>query len=469
MGNSPFMEPGPLNEARALIVKGDLDAAIQKLSIFLNGEFFHDEALFMLGGCMISKGMNGLAAVLTSAAVDARAAQNKPFPEALLNLGVAYKNEHRNEVAARIYADALKHETLPRERAKIMTNISGLYVNEGDPEKAIEWCDKAIAEDPKAYGARVNRGLACLELGRWREGWEGWQYTFLTGDRQHRNYDELPRWDETPGRHVICWGDQGIGDELYYACCLKDLARTCRKVTLDCHPRLPELFRRSFPELEVHGTRKDLSELDWLKDCQAEAQICMADLPTFFRNSADEWGDGAPYLKANLPGFCAGLDLRKPRIGISWTGGTKRTRTDLRSLPIEALEPILRARPDAQWFSLQYTPDAARQVCELEERTGVRISHYPGWVECFDYDRTASFVASLDLVITVCTTVHHLAGALGIPVWTLVPSRPSWRYQLRGETLPWYASAKLFRQTEDGDWSGPINQVATELADFGGK
>ena len=155
------------------------------------------------------------------------------------------------------------------------------------------------------------------------------------------------------------------------------------------------------------------------------------------------------------------------RIGVSWTGGTKKTRSELRSLPVSALEPILRARPDAQWFSLQYTPNAAREVCELEEKTGIRISHYPGWVECFDYDFTASFVASLDLVITVTTAAHDLAGGLGVPNWVLVPYRTSWRFQpFGGERLPWYDSTRLFRQTRDGIWDDPINEIAGRLADL---
>ncbi len=460
------MVPTLLDQAKACVLKGEVDEAIRKCGEYLNGDFFHDEALFMLGGCFMAGGMNGLAAVCTTAAIEARAAQNKTFPEALMNLGGIYKSEHRNDMAATIWAEALKQETIPRERSKIMTNIAGLYVNEGQPETAIEWCDKAIKEDPKNFGAKVNRGMACLELGRWREGWEGWKNTYATGDRRRRYYgDTIPEWNGQMGKSVIVYGDQGVGDELYYASMLAEMGRLCRKVTLDCHPRLTNLFARSFPDFDVHGTRKDLTELPWLRDCDAEAAIGMADLPCLLRNTADEWGEGKAYLKpdretvAGLPGG----GLSPTRIGLSWTGGTKRTRTDLRSLPIEALEPILRARPDAQWFSLQYTPDAARQVCELEERTGIRIAHYPGWVECFDYDRTASFVSSLDLVITVCTTVHHLAGSLGVPVWTLVPSRPSWRYQVKGERLPWYASARLFRQENDGDWSGPIGWVAKEL------
>jgi tetratricopeptide (TPR) repeat protein len=476
------MFPSLLEEAQALVVKGAVDEAIQKLGLFLNGEFYHDEALFMLGGCLLAKGMNGLGAVITSAAVDARATKGRSFPEALMNLGAAYKAEHRNQTAEQIWIDALRHETLPRERAKILTNIAGLYVNEGQPETAIEWCDRALKEDPANHGAHCNRGMACLELGRWKEGWEGWRHTSGSGDRQQRRYRDIPVWDGTPGLHVIAWGDQGIGDEIFYAHCLRDLARVCRKVTLDCHPRQPALFRRSFPEFAVHGTRKHLTELDWLHDCDADAAVALADLPGFFRNSDDDWGDGAAYLKAcsdqkhdwKLQHIIAEPVLnRRLRIGLSWTGGSKRTRQDLRSLALEQLEPIVRARPDAQWFSLQYTPEAARQVCELEERTGVRIAHYPGWVECHDYDRTASFVGSLDLVITVCTTAHHLAGALGVPCWTLVPSRPSWRYgakdwhrkpgQGKWDRSPWYGSVRLYRQQRDGVWDESIAQIARDL------
>lgn len=463
-----------LDEAKTRIMRGELDPAIQGLSEFLNHDFYHAEALFMLGGALMSKGMNGLGAVLTSAAIDARAARNGKFPEAMLNLGAAYKLEGDRDTAEKIWLDALRQETLPRERAKIMTNIAGLYLvrGHGAPERAVDWCDRALQEDPKCFAAMANRGLGSLEMCRWQEGWAGWLQTYAAGDRNRRAYGDIPVWDGTPGKHVVCWGDQGVGDEIFYAECLRDLERICRKVTLDCHPRLPALFARSFPEMTVHGTRKDLSELDWLSKCDADAAVALADLPAFFRNDG-EW-TGQPYLKAapDWPLVRNLIETRPEyvsrRIGLSWTGGSKQTYQTLRSINIDKLEPILRARPDAQWFSLQYTPDAARQVCELEERTGIRISHYPGWVECYDYDRTASFVGSLDLVITVGTTIHHLAGALGVPTWTLVPVRASWRYAVGFKTdrVPWYGSARLYRQERDGDWSAPIERVAADLAEI---
>jgi tetratricopeptide (TPR) repeat protein len=453
----------PIDVARATFFKGDVDGAILQLTGCLNGDFFHDEALFLLTGCMMSKGKHGLAAVLASAAIDSRENKGKHFPEAMAALGGAYKMAGQRETAERIWLDALQFETLPKERSKLLHNISGLYINEGSPAIALRYCAEALKEDPGNIDSWVHRGMASLELGLWRDGWHGLGQSYRSGAATRRTYRDLPEWDGSPGKALIVYGDQGVGDEIFFAECMRDLIRVSRKVTLDCHPRLVSLFARSFPEITVHGTRKNLlGGLEWVDECDAEAVICLAQLPGFFRNYG-EW-TGGPYLKAGFQGDAEPLgaivDPRHPRIGLSWTGGTKNTHQAYRSLAIEQLEPIVRARPDAQWFSLQYTPNAAREVCELEERTGIRISHFPGWVECFDYDRTASFVASLDLVITVCTTAHHLAGALGVPVWTLTPSRPNWRYQLSGDRLPWYGSARMFRQEEDGDWSTPIAQIA---------
>lgn len=454
-----------LDEAKILIVRQDYASAIPKLCEVLNGDFYDPEALFMLGACFAAQGMSGASVHFTNASIQARAQRDKqPFPDAMVNLGGAYKAENQREMAERCWLEALRFETNKNKRAKLFSNLSTLYLHEGCPEKAIEYANRAIAEDPSFPNGHANYGMACLEMARWKEGWAGWKFTHVTGDRPKRTYAGIPDWDGSPGKTVIVSGDQGIGDEIFFASALPDMQRVCKKVIFDCHPRLPALFKRSFPEIEVHGTRKDLTELPWFEASGAEAAVMLSDLFSYFRNSDAEWGDGAAYLKP-MPAL---FSRNKMRIGISWIGGTKHTRTDLRRLPLEALAPILQAKPDAEWFSLQYTPDgagwdAARQVCEIEEHTGIRITHYPGWVDHYEYDRTASFAASLDLIITVPTTIHHLGGALGIPTWTLVPSRPSWRYMVRGERLPWYNSVRLFRQEHDGDWRDPINRISREL------
>ena len=451
----------PLNEAQVYAMRGDHEAAIKVLLEYINNDFFHPESLFILGASFQAKGFNGMSAVLTSAAIDARAAKGQKFPEAVTNLGNCYKMEHDHLTAEKIFLDALRLETLAKDRANIMNNIASLHINNADPEIAIEWCDRALLEHPKNHPAAANRGLACLELARWREGWKGYAHTYFTGDRVRKEYAGVPVWKGRPDQTVIVWGDQGIGDEIFFANSLNDMVAYSKRVVLDCHPRLEHLFRRSFPNVEVHGTRKDLSKVDWFEESGADGAIALSELPEFFRNEDADWKPEA-YLKAD-PIFP--LDKLVPRIGISWTGGTKPTRQELRSFPIETLEPIIRVRPEAEWFSLQYTPNAAREVCEFQEKTGIRVAHFPGYVECFDYDKTASFVNSLDLVITVCTSIHHLSSALGRPTWTLVPSKPSWRYQIKGETLPWYGSARCFRQ-EGNDWSSAFEQVVEALKAF---
>src|SRR5215472_289911 len=239
----------PLEVARALVDKGESDAALTELTAFLNTAFYNDEALFMLGSIFIERGMNGLGAVLTTSAINSRMADGRSFPEALMNLGAAFKAENDVKSAFDLWQKALADAPDTEMRAKILANISGCFINAGCPEKALEWCNKAIEANPREWGAWVNRGMAYLEMGRWREGWDGWAHTHKTGDRQTRHYiadgRRLPEWTGQPDQTVIVYGDQGIGDEIYFANSLPDMIERCRRVILDCHPRLEALFRRS--------------------------------------------------------------------------------------------------------------------------------------------------------------------------------------------------------------------------------
>jgi hypothetical protein len=109
------------------------------------------------------------------------------------------------------------------------------------------------------------------------------------------------------------------------------------------------------------------------------------------------------------------------------------------------------------WVSLQYG-EVAAEVAALQADYGVRLTH---WQEILDhYDDTAALVGALDLVVTVCTAMVHLSGGLGQPVWVLVPARAEWRYGMRGESMPWYPSARLFRQDAGEDWKPVVARVA---------
>lgn len=450
-----------LDHAKVNIDRGETDQAINNLTEHLNTNFNDAEALFMLGAALTVKGKHGVAAAVTWQAIGIQKRNGQDMPDAMMNLGYCYRAENDDTTAEKIWLMALEQQPLAAERSKLLVNLGGCYINAGNPYKALEYYERALKEDPENDGALYNRGLAYLELGRWAEGWCGYEIGFATGSRRNRTYRNLPEWDGSPGKRVIVWGEQGVGDEILFASCLPDLIRISKRVVFDCHPRLVALFGRSFPGIDVHGTRKTLSGVDWLDDAKADASICISSLPKFFRKRVDDF-DGGAYLIADYD-YAREIRKGRKRIGISWAGGTKKTRSDLRSIPLEQWAPILKAT-DADFYSVQYTDSAPRELAALEEQTGIHVKHFPGFVQCRDYDKTASFVASLDLVITVNTTCHHLAGALGVPCWTLTPSKPAWRYGLEGEDCPWYKSVKIIRQKAGETWEPVIQKVAHDLA-----
>src|SRR6185295_7058678 len=136
------------------------------------------------------------------------------------------------------------------------------------------------------------------------------------------------------------------------------------------------------------------------------------------------------------------------KIGLSWRGGTPLTRNAMRSIPIERLLPLLK-QERISFVNLQYG-EVKEDLDRMARRHGVTVEH---WQEAIDdYEETAALLCALDLTISVCTAVVHLGGALGRPVWAMAPLRPEARYGASGNTMPWYASVRMFRQTGIEDW-----------------
>lgn len=447
-------------QAQIHIDRGELDLAATNLIDHLNGNFLDDHAIFQLSACYHQKKQHGVAAALLLAAIDlVRKKGEKLNARYLINLGAAYKMTLKFKEAVEIWNEALPLADNDIDRAQILCNIGGGLLNLGDFEAALDYFEHSAAVRPDDPEIKYNRGYAELALGQWEQGWADYELGFKTGSRRERAYPGLKQWDGSPGKTVIVYGEQGIGDEILFASMIPDLIRDCKRVIFDCHPRLVELMRRSFPELTIYGTRKQQQNITWLDDEEADGYISISQLGRLYRKNAQDF-PGTPFLKAKAdPNLIVGQS--RPRIGISWVGGSKETNGHLRSIALDKWMPILRA-VDADFYSLQYTPDAARQVCELEEKTGLVVKHWPGWVECKDYDKTATFVASMDLVITVCTSIYHLAGAIGKPVWVLTPSRPAWRYTPPNEA--WYRNTAQFYRQQGDDWAAVIQAVAKDLA-----
>lgn len=435
------------DEAKAYYDRREFPAAIQAFTRLLDEQPGNADILYALGTALAAEGQQGHAVVILTAANSIRKDRRTLF-----NLGTCYR-------ALRMDAQAEKCWTLCGEMdqtADLYANLSGMYVNVHEPEKAIALADRGLELDPDDAGCRSNKAIALLERGSWKEGWDLYDAALEAGSRAMKQYYGPKLWSGKKGGTLIVSGEQGIGDEIMFASMIPDLMKDADKVVIDCHPRLETLFRRSFPDCDIYPHRKNPSEVDFVRQYENVRIALMGSLGKFYRPTAESF-PGTPYLKANkidLPG--------KFKVGIGWKGGTLITMGTERSLSLDALLPILQI-PGIEWYSTEYLETAAREVCDLEERTGVRIHHWPSKVQAFDYDITASFVNSLDLVIVPCTTIAHLCGALGKPCWVMAPHKVAWRYGLEGEKMPMYASPKVYRQGTDLAWKPVVDRVAADL------
>lgn len=377
-----------------------------------------------------------------------RAAKDKADSEVYCNLGVAYKNAGLYKKCSEWFAKAVK----VNPTANVLATYSSLYVNVGNPDKAIQHAERAIKKDPNCAMAHWNLSIGRLERGDFKEGWAEHDWGYKNGLRVDRGANLVPEWDgKSPGR-IWIFGEQGLGDEIMFASMLPDVLKT-NEVLFECHQRLETLFAKSFPTVKCIGTRED-SEIPWIKDEKLDWRISVSSLGKFYRNSKFAF-PGTPYLKAEpLPSG------EKFRVGISWTGGLKLGRVRVRSVPLPMWAGIL--GNDCEFVSLQYTDEEA--ALQEMERNGYSIDTPPE-AKAHEYNETARLVASCDLVISVCTSVVHLAGALGVPCWVMTPSKPAWRYGVSGR-MPWYKSVRLYRQQEGNDWKPIIDRISMDLSDI---
>lgn len=379
------------------------------------------------------------------------------------NIGKCYHDRQDDANAEIYFRKALK---VKPTFANALEGLGLIYLNRCEYDQAIFYCNQCLAEDPEALEARVNRGMAYLALRRWREGWR--DYNANVGkqkDRKEFVYGDEKRWDGAKGLDVVCYGEQGIGDEISFASCLPDLIRDSKSVTIECDGRLEGLFKRSFPTCEVHGTRYKPPEkvVPWRTEKKFDARVSIGQIPGFYRLKDSDF-KGEPYLVPN-PIMAAqwrttldGLG-KKPKIGIAWTGGIPKTGKKKRSVTLDTFAPLFKGF-DADWISLQYT--GVDDVPAAEEKYGVKIHHWNWGNMVYDYDQTVALISQLDLVISVCTTVVHAAGGLGKECWCLVPSQVMWRYLEKGEYFPWAKSVTLYRQ-KGNEW--PIGILLGQLKD----
>ena len=384
-------------------------------------------------------------------------ARRPDLAQACNNLGSVLYMQGETEAAVAWYRRAL---VLKPDFAEAHTNLGTVWRDRNALQPAIAAYRHAISLDPAYPLAHTNLAVALLLTGDFDEGLA--EYEWRQRDRRNgpnRVYDR-PLWNGQPlaGRTLLLHAEQGLGDCLQFARFAPLLALRGARVILEVYPQLTRLFA-SLPGVHaIIATGAPLPAYDYHLSLVSVAHRLGLRLDTI---PAD-----VPYLAAD-PGLAARWAARlagsaHPRVGLVWAGAPRpldaraHSVDRRRSLTFEQLAPLLDS-PGVRFVSLQkdWTPPDAADPRLIDPMA-----------EIVDFADTAAVIANLDLVISVDTSVAHLAGALGKPVWILSRFDGCWRWLLDREDSPWYPTARLFRQDRPGDWAPVIDKVDRALRAF---
>jgi tetratricopeptide (TPR) repeat protein len=388
------------------------------------------------------------------------------YIDAINNKGMVYRYLGKYDDAYAQFNSILEREP---ENYNALINIATVLCDKKEYAETLRIFDDLLEKYPDNDELIWNLSHAFLLLNRYEKGWEGYDKRWTVKNAIKSRPFKFRVWsgDTEPDSTLLIYGEQGLGDEIMFASCFADIMGRVKKTIIECDPRLAAIFSRSFPSASVVG-RTSFSDDAWLSDYpEIDCQIAMGSIPRLVRRSISDFSHVHQYLVPD-PGKLNKWQQRLSelgdglKIGISWRGGTVKSRTNIRSVTLDMWHPIL-ALPDSHFISLQYT-DCKEELDSLHASTPYTIHH---WQEAIDdYDETAALVSSLDMVVSVATSVVSLAGALGKTAWVMVPFSPGWMYGTEGDTTPWFESVRVFRQTEANRWDDVIQVMADELAGY---
>ena len=414
---------------------------------------------------------------------------------ALKEIGELLRYENKIGEAERRFRDGLK---LSPESIPLLVDLAMVLGDQMRYAEAFACIEKALARDPHAPLALATKGILqdltgqeaeaesllrsalqaapqdvdighslaiCrLRHGHFEDGWKGFE---LRRRREHfvGRYRKFPfaEWQGEPlaGKSLLVYPEQGLGDEIMYGSCIPELVAGARRVAIECDHKLGALFARSFPGCTVTARLRTMAN-DWVNHLEPrpDYQVPMGSLPLHFRRRVEDFPRHGGYLapdERKVAAWKRRLDALGPgpKVGLSWQGGVGHTGKARRSLTLEQLLPLLRL-DGVHFVSLQYT-DVDDELRDLAARHGITVHHWQGAIDV--YDETAALVCALDRVVTVCTALVHLTGALGRPAIVMVPFGSDWRYGAQGERMLWYPSVRLIRQRAIGDWPPVIESV----------
>lgn len=327
--------------------------------------------------------------------------------------------------------------------------------------EAVRSCQCAIALKPNFAEAHWNLSLALLSLGEFESGWREYEWRWRGGpSRGQMRHFSQPLWlgaESLAGKTLLAYSEQGLGDTLHMCRYVPLLVALGARVVLEVPQTLVKLLATLNCPVDVIAQGQKLPDFDLHCPLMSLSHACRTSLQTIPRE--------LPYLGADPEttiewtqrlGLASG-----PRIGLAWSGSATHTNDRHRSMPLAVLREIV--TPEFDWHSLQKEVRATDQAALAVGPIVNHASHLT------DFSQTAALISLMDLVITVDTAVAHLAGALGKPVWLMLPFVAEYRWMVSRPDSPWYPSARLFRQGAAGDWPSVVRAIVANLREFSAK
>ncbi|OOG35976.1 hypothetical protein B0B52_21405 [Polaromonas sp. A23] len=468
--------------ALALHQQGRLDQAAALYQEILQLQPQHFEALQLLGTIALQQKSPAIAVVL----LDQALAINPRLPSALHNRGNAMRDLKRPAEALASYDAALTikpgyvealsgrgnalHDLARYEEAlasfdqalKLKPDHAEAFNNRGNtlqdlkrPDEALKSFENALQIRPDYAEAHWNEGLCRLLMGDFTGGWPKyeWRWKREPGSSSLRNFIQ-PLWlgkEKLAGKTILLHAEQGLGDTIQFCRYARQVAALGARVVLEVQPPLKMLLQDLEGASLVLGQGERLPGFDF--------HCPLMSLPLAFQvNMGSITGSG--YLHSDPKKFAEWQtrlgNVRQKKVGLVWSGSAGHPHDRSRSLSLEDIKTLVTAQ--ASYYCLQKEWRPAEPPA-LISASGIEVLGDA----LKDFSDTAAVVALMDVVITVDTSVAHLAGAMGKEVWVLLPFSPDWRWLLDRNDSPWYGSARLFRQPALGDWASVLMQVQAVL------
>ena len=374
-------------------------------------------------------------------------------PEAIFyhNLGMVYDKLEKEEESSESFLKAISINPSYLNAELAYYNIASYLKDKGNLKESLEYYNKAIEANKDFAEAYWNRGLLLLISGRLEEGWKDYEYRFKKNKPSDSRIFNKPKWDGSilNGKRILVVSEQGFGDNIQFVRYIPWVKERGGYVILECKKGLEKLFK-SISEIDQFVAKENSSKVDY------DFYIHLMSLPRVFGTNLNSIPNKTPYLQADLKlvdKFREKIQ-GKFKIGICWKGNPNHENDKNRSISFEKFR-VLKEIPGVKLFSLQKEERASdSDVVDLSE-------------DMNDFADSAAIVENLDLVISVDTSIAHLAGSLNKPVWTLLPLLPDWRYLLERSDCLWYPSMRLFRQSNPGDWDSLFSEVVREVKTLG--